>query len=324
MTDDMARLDPDRLAYYRSYFADFFHGEFRLGMGTEDILDTLAASGATGDWMDLGSGPCTLFWSIPLMDVRSIRSVDAAPEALAVLREVVESEEVPQAFGAVLERYGRDKGHLGKMRGRVAGYHVFDAMRPWPGEFAERRFDLITEFGLFGLAPTADGYRECFRHLSERLRPGGKAIGADWIRSEKYIASAGHDNTYLSQDLVAAATGEVGLDLTLSRLCPIAGDELYDALIVWSAELCAWSALCVLISVGRKRKHDGPESAGQPDGDTPRALLQRSTDFRPGAGPALPKILVRVHACLRSADTGKVQDGPGRQGERDRRARSRW
>ncbi|WP_327358354.1 class I SAM-dependent methyltransferase [Streptomyces sp. NBC_01304] len=236
MTDRLLDLDPTQLAHYRGYFADFFHGDFCPGMGTEDILDTLAASDAKGDWLDLGAGPCTLFWSIALSDIRSIHSSDASPEALAVLRDVVEGEELPRAFEQVLERHGRDVGHLARMRSRMAGYHVFDAMRAWPDSFAEQRFDLITEFGLFGLSPTTDGYLACFERLSGHLRAGGKAIGADWIRSEPYIASAGHDNTYLTEELVAAAVGAAGLRLTSSRLCPIAGDELYDALIVWSAE----------------------------------------------------------------------------------------
>ncbi|MDI3418014.1 class I SAM-dependent methyltransferase [Streptomyces luteolus] len=229
-------LDDDQLAYYRSYFTDFFVGDFCPGMGTEHILDTLADSGASGDWLDLGAGPCTLFWSIALSDIRSIQSTDAAPEALAVLREVAQSGEVPRAFGQVLDRHGKDTAHLDQMRARMSGYHVFDAMQSWPDTFTGQRFDLITEFGLFGLSPSVDGYRACFRHVKEHLRAGGRVVGADWIRSAQYVASAGHDNTYLSEDLIASAVSGAGLRLTSSRLCPIAGDELYDALIVWSAE----------------------------------------------------------------------------------------
>ncbi|MBM4792848.1 class I SAM-dependent methyltransferase [Streptomyces sioyaensis] len=231
-----AALDPERLAYYRGYFTEFFQGDFVLGMGTEDILDTLAESGAGGDWLDLGSGPSTLFWSLALTGIRSVRSADAAPEAVAVLREFAESKDVPRSYEQVLDRYGRDPGHLEQMRGRIGGYHVFDAMSPWPAEFAGERFDLVTEFGLFGLAPTERGYRECFQHLREHVRPGGRVIGADWIRSARLITSEGHDNTYLTEELVATAVREAGLRLRASRLCPIKGDELYDALIVWSAE----------------------------------------------------------------------------------------
>ncbi|MFH9426358.1 hypothetical protein [Streptomyces sp. NPDC017529] len=237
MTTRTPRLDEDRLAYYRQYFADFFDGDFKLGMGTEDILDTLYASEAGGDWLDLGSGPCTLFWSIALPEtIRSIRSVDAAEEALAVLREANNGSRVPRAYQQVLQRYGREPGHLHEMKSRMAGYHAFDAMAAWPAEFDGQRFDLVTEFGLFGLSPDAERYRRCFPSVHDHLRPGGVAVGADWIRSAEYVAEEGHDNTYLTEALVSSAIKEAGLTPTRHRLCPIEGDALYDALIVWTAE----------------------------------------------------------------------------------------
>lgn len=229
-------LDPDALAYFRRYFTEYFRDEFRPGQGTEDILDTLAGVSRAGDWLDLGAGPCTLFWSIPLTGVRSIRCADAAPEALAVLRDFVDGDDIPLCYQQVLDRHQRDRRHLDRMRKAVADYAVFDAMKPWPGPFGGMRFDLITEFGLFGLSPDPDHYRACFSHLRDRLRDGGTVVGADWIRSARFIADEGHDNSYLSERLVARATEEAGLTLRTCRLCPIQGDELYDALVVWSAD----------------------------------------------------------------------------------------
>jgi hypothetical protein len=229
-------LDPDALAYFRQYFTEYFRDEFRPGQGTEDILDTLAQVRSAGDWLDIGAGPCTLFWSIPLDGIRSIRCADAAPEALAVLRDFVRGDEVPRCYQQVLARFGRDAEHLAGSRQAVADYAVFDAMKPWPEPFDGMRFDLITEFGLFGLSPTPEQYRACFRHLRPRLREGGAVVGADWIRSARFIAAEGHDNSYLSEQLVTRAVEEADLTLRSCRLCPIEGDESYDAVVVWSAE----------------------------------------------------------------------------------------
>lgn len=236
MTQTTTSLDPEQLRYYRTYFTDYFQDEFRLGMGTEHILDALAQADVSGDWIDLGAGPCTLFWSIPLTGVHTIASADAAPEALAVLKEFVASDSIPLCYEQVLQRYGRGQRHLERMRGALREYHAFDAMCPWPAEFENRRFGLVTEFGLFGLAPSAEEYRACFRPLRAHLRPGGKVVAADWIRSASFIASEGHDNTYLTEELIADAADAAGLRLVSSRYCPISGDDLYDALIVWSAE----------------------------------------------------------------------------------------
>jgi hypothetical protein len=233
---DDYHLDPDSTEYFQRYFTVYFQDEFIPGQGTEQVLDTLAGLGPFRRWLDLGAGPSTLFWSLALADVRDIHCADASPEALTVLRDFVRgSGPPPRCYQQILRRYGRDEAHFQAMRSRVRGYHVFDVRNDWPDSFTEGDFDLVTEFGLFGLSKGPEAYRDCFHRLAAHMPAGGHAVGVDWIRSAEFIAKEKHDNTYLSEDLIRAAIWDAGLDLSRVEWCPIAGDDLYDALIVWSA-----------------------------------------------------------------------------------------
>lgn len=227
-------LDPARLAYFRRYFDSYFNDEFRRGQGTEDILENLARFGAGGDWIDLGAGPSTLFWTIPLDNIRSISCCDMAPEALKVLNEFVNGDELPQCYRQVLEMYAKPAEHLAEMKRKVSHYYVFDAMEAWPEEFARHRYDLITEFGLFGLAASPERYLDCFEHLRPHLSDNGRIVGADWIRSPAFVRREGHDNTYLSPELVAEGAKRADVRLLHCRRSEIRGDPLYDAVICWA------------------------------------------------------------------------------------------
>lgn len=232
---EWGQLDPERLDRVRRYFEEYFNDEFRLGQGTEEILETLAESVSSGDWLDLGSGSSTLFWSIPLSNIESISCCDVSVEALKILHDFVADDSVPTCYKQVLARHRKPIAHLDDMKGRVTGYYVFDAMTAWPQDFAEHTFDLVTEFGLFGLSPSPDEYLLCFDRVRTHLRPGARIIGADWIRSPLYVQQEGHDNSYVSEYLIHEGIRRAGCELLSYRHASICGDPLYDAVIVWEA-----------------------------------------------------------------------------------------
>lgn len=234
---DALELDAGRLSSFRRYFEDYFNDEFRYGQGTEGILNTLARFGRGGEWLDLGAGPSTLFWSIPLDDLSSVSCCDVAAEALRVLDDFVRGDEVPICYEQVLKMYGKTPAHLSSTKRKVSDYYLFDAMRPWPEELANRRYDLLTEFGLFGLAPSPERYLTCFDHLRPHLRDNARLLGADWIRSADFIREEGHDNSYLSPKLIAEAAGRLDAALLHCRRHSIEGDPLYDAVIVWAMDV---------------------------------------------------------------------------------------
>lgn len=230
------RLRPDRVAYFRSYLELYFREAFIAGQGTEEILATLSRFGRGGRWLDLGAGTTTLFWSIPLSGISSVGCADIAAEALLVLDEFVRSGEVPGCYRDALSMLGRTEAQLHEVRRRFGRYYVFDALTRWPARLRDERFDLITAFGNFGMAADADRYRACFGELAGHLAAGGRAVGADWVRTRSFAERDGHDNSYLGRALVARAAEVAGLRVLACRPVPIAGDGHYESVLVWAME----------------------------------------------------------------------------------------
>lgn len=227
-------LRGDRLAYFRAFFEAHYHDAFIAGMGTEHLLAALRRVGAAGRWLDLGAGTTTLLWSIPLRGITSITCADLVVEALAVLHDVARSGAVPGCYADVLAMFGSSVDELAATRRLVNRYLVLDALSRWPAWLSDERFDLITAFGCFGMAPGAECYVACFGHAAAHLAEGGRFVGADWVRRPEYIERDGHDNGYLDRALVARAAEAAGLRVLDCERAPIAGDPCYEALLIWT------------------------------------------------------------------------------------------
>lgn len=230
--------DPERLAYFRRYLADYFNDAFVPGMGAEAILAVLAEHGGPGGrvgrWLDLGAGTSTLFWSLALERVDEIHAVDVIPEALIVLDGFVRAGRVPPCYRDVMAMLGRPADHLAEMRRRMAGYMVFNALGPWPRALDPERFDLVTGFGTVGILPDAASHAACIAEIARHLAPGGRIVGTDWIRSQAFIDRDGHDNRYLDRPALERAADLAGLELLHGTRLPIRGDPLYDHILIWA------------------------------------------------------------------------------------------
>lgn len=232
-------LDPAKLAYFERYLDEYFNDAFIPGMGAEEILDNLAHYGRGGRHLDLGSGTSTLFWSIPLDDLIVIECCDIVPEALTILRRFVDGGHTPPCYREVLARHGKSEVELSELRNKISRYLIFDALAPWPDELQKERYDLVTAFGTLGICGNLQSYTACFRELAAHLAPGGRAIGADWIRSPAFIAEDGHDNTYLTPAALRQAAYGSNLRLLDSQEIVISGDPLYAQIVTWVMEQSA-------------------------------------------------------------------------------------
>ena len=233
---DGVTLAPERLATAKRYFLRHYHGPFRPDQGTEQILSTLRRYAPAGTWLDLGSGPSTLLWSIALSDITSISCSDVCPEMLAVLYSFIQSDEVPACYRDVLQMLGKSEEHLAEMRRRVQKYLIIDALMPWHGTLTTETYDLVTEFGCFGLASSAESFVACVGYAKLAVRPGGTLIGANWIRSAALVAREGRPNNYLSIDLVGRSAEMHRMRLICNEHVIIKNDLDYDAVIIWAME----------------------------------------------------------------------------------------
>jgi SAM-dependent methyltransferase len=231
-TSDLSRLhlDPQSLDYFDAYRKKYFSDSFVTGQGTEHILEAISIVPEVETWLDVGCGPTTLFWSIPLKAVRHIDCCDSRPEALKVLMDFIRSDEIPECYLVALELFRRNLDHLRKVRGAIRSFIVHDALRV---PLLAGRYDLVTAVGLLGLAPDALGYKQAMKNLALSLGPEGWLVGADWVRSAMFRDREGHDNSYLSEMLTREAAEGAGLSVLRSVVSEIEGDPLYDKVIVW-------------------------------------------------------------------------------------------
>lgn len=230
------RLRPERLSYFGTYFDLYFQAAFIPGQGTEHILEALSTWNRGGRWLDLGAGTTTLFWSIALSEVTEITAADVVVEALAVLDQFARSSELPPCYRDVLRMLGRSVEHLNAMRERLRRFVTLDSLSAWPSALARERFHQITAIGHFAMAASAAHYAECVRHASAHLLPGGRLLGADWLRRPEFIASDGHDNSYLDERVIAEAAAKSSLKLVHCARADIAGDPHYRELLIWVME----------------------------------------------------------------------------------------
>lgn len=227
-------LDAERAAYFRRYLDDYYNSAFIYGQGTEHILAMAARHAPGGHWLDIGSGTSALFWATAFRGVESVTCADLVPEALFVFDRFRASGAVPACYLEALKIAGNTVETLVQTRSVPWEYHQCNILRPWAPCFQGRSFDMITAYAVFGLAPDLAGYKACFRHLAEAAAPGQTVLGADWVRSDSFVAQEGHDNRYVSVQTCQEAAREAGFSVTECAYYPIQGDPLYAGVVPWA------------------------------------------------------------------------------------------
>ena len=226
-------LDEERTAYFQRYLDDYYNSAFIYGQGTEHILAMAARHAPGGHWLDIGSGTSALFWATAFKGIKSVTCADLVPEALFVFDRFRASSAVPVCYQEALKIAGNTEHTLARTRSLPWYYHQCDILEPWAPCFQERSFDMITAYAVFGLAPDLAGYKACFRHLSEAAKAGQTVLGADWIRSDSFVAQEGHDNRYVSVQSCQEAAREAGFSVIECAYHRIEGDSLYTGVVPW-------------------------------------------------------------------------------------------
>ena len=227
-------FDEKRMDYYVRYFTEYYHDAFRPHQGTEVILDVLKRYAPGGIWLDVGAGPATLFWGLMLKGIKELHCTELYIEGLKVLDDFMRSETVPQCYRDVVTMYNVAPGHLALLRSLPRDYFLYDALRPWPAELSQQQYDLITAYGVFGLTTNPEDYKRCFSYLKPSLKPGGVVLGANWIRSQRFINEGNTDNRFMKPGLVKRAAETYGYELLHASQETIQDDPNYDGVIVWA------------------------------------------------------------------------------------------
>jgi hypothetical protein len=206
------------------YWDRYYNEDFLFGLGTEDILKTLLDVPAAKTWLDLGAGSESLLWSIPLQAGRLI-AADADPQRLALLRAYAAAGQPRGAYRTVLELCGRSPAQFPRRCHALAATVAADCLTSKPLPFKAASADLITQFGLLGLAAGATRFLDCWQHAHAVLADGGWCAGANWN------ATAPQGRVRLTRQLYSHAFTAAGITPLLITRVPIRGDADFDS--VW-------------------------------------------------------------------------------------------
>jgi hypothetical protein len=189
------------IAPAHSYWDRYYNDEFIFGMGTEDILSMLSSVPPVGTWADLGAGSESLLWAIPLRAQRLI-AVDIDTDRLRLLRTLATRARPRPAYRTALRLCGRTGADFAARCTRLTATITADCMTGTapvqPGSL-----DLVTQFGLLGLAHNREELLRGWRCAHAPLATGGWCAGANWVPSPAHPHAA--DRIRLDRELFAEA-----------------------------------------------------------------------------------------------------------------------
>lgn len=217
-------MTPRTVADAGQYWQQYYSGEFVFGLGTEQIITLLQRIPPVGTWLDLGSGSESLLWSIPL-DTERLIALDRDPHRLARLRAYAATGQPRGAYRTVLDLCGRDRGDFALHGTRLAGCLVADCLTGTSLPVRPGTADLVTQFGLLGLAAGPAQFARAWAVCHQSLSAGGWAAGANWTATNP----AGR--VRLSEPLYASALARSGITPLHIERVPITGDPDFDS--VW-------------------------------------------------------------------------------------------
>jgi len=217
-------MTPRTIADADRYWESYYSSEFTFGLGTEHILAALQQLPPARTWLDLGSGSESLLWSIAL-DARRLIAVDLDPHRLNLLRDCAAARTPRGAYQSVLDLCGRGQSDFAQRCGSLAATVVADCLTGRPLPLQADCADLVTQFGLLGLAPGPGQFLASWAACQIPLAAGGWAAGANWNATNRT------GRVQLSEELYTCAFTRSHMTPLLIRCVPIAADPDFDS--VW-------------------------------------------------------------------------------------------
>jgi SAM-dependent methyltransferase len=232
--DAVTSLDPSRLSFFRQYLTQQYSGPFIHGMGSYEILDMVRRFLPPGRRLDIGSGTASLFWMLAVSGNVLTTASDVEPEALAVLREFLAAPSpLPACYYQAAELFRIPAARVESLRQSIDSYLIFNALTIWPRDLTRSYYDSVTAFGCFAISGSEDSYQRCFQSAMLAVRPGGRIIGADWIRHRNL-----QTRDYSFVNVQALRRIGLNLELRVAHLedIIISGDETYGGVVLWAFE----------------------------------------------------------------------------------------
>ena len=217
-------MTPQAIAGAGEYWERYYAEEFIFGLGTEHILAALRQVPPVGTWADLGAGSESLLWSLAL-DTRRLVAVDRDGQRLRTLRAYAGARQPRGAYRTALALCGRTSGDFALRCDRLAATVAADCLTGPSLPLRPACAELVTQFGLLGLASTPARFTSAWVACHDPLAPGGWTVGANWVA----IGQPGRIR--LTRQLYQAAFARCGITPQLIEQVTVSGDPDFDS--VW-------------------------------------------------------------------------------------------
>jgi hypothetical protein len=226
------------------YWQRYYSGQFRFGLGTEEILVVLSQIPPVDLWTDLGCGSESMLWAIALR-ARRLIAVDIDQCRLDILRQFARSGRPREVHTTALRLCGRTGPDDFRMRCRsLAALVRADCLAenlPAGSGLISGSAALVTQFGLFGLCRDAAHFGTCFRATHRLLAPDGWTVGANWL------AHNASGRVELTEQLYRETARQAGIRLLLLKQTKIADPDFAAVWIYLGRRVsCPPAASCSL------------------------------------------------------------------------------
>lgn len=223
-------ISEQKLKYHREYFKQYYGSEFKYGQGTEVILDVLNRYGRGGKWLDLSGGTNTFFWSIALNNISDVTVMDIDEEAGIVLNEIREQRFANGCYEFALRKYKKEPEDIYSI---PISFVKADILSDNIEKYTLQKFDIITQFGLWGLLKDENVYLQKIKDAEKRLKHDGILISANWTFEGELIKKRGYDNGYLQKSLIEEFCEREGFDLLFLDEIKIQNDSEYSKVLIY-------------------------------------------------------------------------------------------
>lgn len=222
-------MDIEKLNKHRNYLINSYKRDFISNQGIEHIFDMIHQYSVFGEWLDLGSGSCSIFWKIGSRVSNSILAVDLDPEIEIIIDELFREQFSEGCFKHFMNEYGVSPSELYSTQVRYEADELLD------NDLSQYRgYDMVTQFGLLGLCKNEDEFILKTNQILQTIKENGIYLAANWIFSKSYSKSKGFSNNYITIDLLKNFAFKHKLKVLEMKEIIIENDADYDKVIIYA------------------------------------------------------------------------------------------
>lgn len=153
---------------------------------------------------------------------------DYSIESKIVLTTINNFRITSGCYDYIMKKYKKDKDDI--FRKRIIFIENDFFLNP---NFTNKKFDNISQIGLFGLCKNKNEYFESLCNAMDLLEKSGILIGANWIFSNDYANRKGFKNEYITEKFLKESFSKLQVQCKLLKYHEIIDDVNYKGVIIY-------------------------------------------------------------------------------------------